>query len=149
MEQDLSEEQIERVLYDNVIGHMGCHANETTYVIPICYAYDGIYIYGRTYEGLKLQLLRKNPNVCFQIESIESMIRWKSVICWGIFEELTNNEKRNRAIDVLQNRIVAVVNSKDLLQSQYWPFSTPESKGIIFCIHLHKKTGRYSDSVNY
>lgn len=149
MEQDLGEEQIERVLYDNVIGHMGCHANETTYVIPICYAYDGIYIYGRTYEGLKLQLLRKNPNVCFQIESIESMIRWKSVICWGVFEELTDDEKRNRAIDVLQNRIVAVVNSKDLLQSKYWPFSTPDSKGIIFGIQLHKKTGRYSNSVNY
>lgn len=128
---------------------MGCHADEMTYVIPICYAYDGTYIYGRTYEGLKIRLLRKNPNVCFQVESIENMARWKSVIGWGVFEELADSEKRDKAVNVLKDRIGAVVESNDLLRSQYWPFFSPDAKGIIFRIHLHEKTGRCSDSVDY
>lgn len=144
MEQDLNETQIEHVLSHNVIGHLGCHADDMTYIIPICYAYHKGYIYGRTYEGQKIQMLRKNPHVCFQVENIESMVRWKSAICWGVFEELTGNEKRNQAIEVLQNRISAVIMSQELLTSQYWPFQAPEKKGIVFAIRISRKTGRSS-----
>lgn len=144
MEQDLSEEQIKHVLSHNIIGHLGCHAADITYIIPICYAYHEDSIYGRTYEGQKIQMLRTNPGVCFQVENIESMVRWKSVICWGVFEELTDSEQRNQAIHVLQNRIGAVVMDQKLLASQYWPFQAPEKKGIVFAIRLSKKTGRSS-----
>ena len=149
MEQDLNEQQIDQVLYNNIIGHLGCHADSMTYVIPICYAYDGTCIYGRTYEGLKIQLLRKELTVCFQVDNIVSMVKWKSVIGWGVFEELTDNHERERAIGILKDRIVAVVKNTDLLESRYWPFSTPDSEGIIFCIHLNKRTGRSSDTENH
>lgn len=147
MHEDLSEEQIEYVLKNELLGHIGCHADNITYVVPICYAYDGKCIYGRTYDGMKMKMVRENPNVCFQVEYIENMVKWKSVICWGEFEELTDIDKRNKAIRVLQDRILAVVESNALKQSPYWPFSISDLdnvKGIIFRIHLNKKTGRVS-----
>jgi nitroimidazol reductase NimA-like FMN-containing flavoprotein (pyridoxamine 5'-phosphate oxidase superfamily) len=149
MLEDLNDAQIEEILKGNLIGHMGCSANGVPYVIPICYAYSHGRIYGRTYEGKKLDMLRENANVCFQVENIENMLKWKSAICWGRFEELTDNDNRNEAVQVLQSRITAVIESDVLRQSLHWPFSITDqtsAKGIFFCIQVTKMTGRISNS---
>ncbi len=143
---NLSEEGIEQVLRDQLLGHIGCHANDMTYIVPICYAYHGNCIYGRTFEGMKLRMMRENPKVCFQAEHLESMGKWQSVICWGEFEELTDTNKRNKGIEILQNRVSAIMGDKNLRVSQHWPFSIydPDNfEGIIFCIHISEKTGKF------
>jgi len=66
---ELSQNEIEDLLHQQVIGRIGCHADDTTYVVPISYAYDGQYVYGHTREGMKLNLMRKNRNICFEIDS--------------------------------------------------------------------------------
>jgi uncharacterized protein len=76
----LENTQIEKVIADNIIGRLGCHAEGKTYVVPISYAYDDGFIYARTFEGLKISMMRKNPNVCFQIDEREDMAHWKSVV---------------------------------------------------------------------
>lgn len=45
---ELNSSQIENVLRGEVIGRIGCHANDTTYVVPVSYVYDGIYVYSHT-----------------------------------------------------------------------------------------------------
>ena len=52
MFQNLNEEQIESVISENIVCRLGCHADDKTYVVPVSYAYDGKYIYVRTFEGL-------------------------------------------------------------------------------------------------
>lgn len=69
----LESKQIEKVLNNNIVGRIGCHADGTTYVVPISYAYDGTYIYGRTMEGMKVNIMRKNPNVCFEVDDMKNM----------------------------------------------------------------------------
>jgi nitroimidazol reductase NimA-like FMN-containing flavoprotein (pyridoxamine 5'-phosphate oxidase superfamily) len=143
---NLSEEGIEHVLKYQLLGHIGCHANEMTYIVPICYAYDGNCIYGRTFEGMKLRMMRENPKVCFQVEHLESMGKWQSVICWGEFEELTDTNKCHKGIEILQNRVSAIMGDKNLRVSHHWPFSIydPDNfEGIIFCIHISEKTGKF------
>ena len=146
---DLSEERIEHVLKYQLLGHIGCHENDKTYIVPICYAYDENCIYARTYEGVKITMMRNNPRVCFQVEHLESMGNWQSVICWGQFEELTDANKRNKGIAVLQKRVSAIVDDKNLRASHHWPFSLEDSdgiEGIIFCIHISEKTGKFENS---
>ena len=92
----LSNEQIIDVVSNNFVGRLGCHADGKTYVVPISYAYNGDYIYARSFEGMKLAMMRKNPNVCFQVDKTESMSDWQSVIIWGTFEELTNKNEREK-----------------------------------------------------
>jgi len=145
---NLSEEGIEHVLKNQLLGHIGCHDNNKTYVVPICYAYDDHCIYGRTYEGFKITMMRNNPKVCFQVEHLESMGQWQSVICWGEFEELTDTHKRNKGIEVLQKRVSAFMVDKNLRVSRHWPFSidSDDIEGIIFCIHISEKTGKFEDT---
>ena len=146
---NLDKDEIEKVLSHQMIGRIGCYAFDKTYVIPISYAYDGESIYCHTYEGLKITMMRKNSRVCFEVDSMENMANWRSVIAWGDFEELINNEDRKIAIQNLYKRIIPEVPSKTLQFSPQWPFPPDDFenvKGIVFRIRLYDKTGRFEKS---
>ena len=135
------------MLNEQIFGRIACHANDLTYIVPTSYAYDGECLYGHTFEGLKVDLMRQNPKVCFQTDSMENMANWKSVIAWGDFKELTERSQRKAAIEKLINRKVTGVASKTLQLSPLWPFSSNENiddvEGVVYSICLTKKTGRF------
>ena len=141
----LSNKQIIDVVSNNVVGRLGCHANGKTYVVPISYAYDGDYIYARSFEGMKLTMMRENPKVCFQVDKMESMAGWESVIIWGTFEELTDPKEREKGLKILIARILPNVSSETVKYTPEWPFPTNDFAridGTVFRIHIKEITGR-------
>ncbi len=143
---ELSSDEIEEVLKIQLIGRLGLHADGTTYVVPISYAYDGESIYGHTWEGMKIDMMRKNPAVCFETDHLENMGNWKSVICWGEFKEITDEEGKKEAIQKLMERPLPQIVSDTVKISPTWPFAPDENKdveGILYKVELNKKTGRY------
>lgn len=145
MFETLNNGQIENVISENFVGRLGCHADDKTYVVPVSYAYDGKYIYVRSFEGLKINIMRKNPKVCFQVDSLKDMADWKSVIAWGTFQELTNEEDRKEGLKILISRILPTISSETMKLSPVWPFPTDDFtkiEGIVFRIQLTEKTGR-------
>jgi uncharacterized protein len=142
----LDTEEIEQVLMQQVVGRLGCHAHGITYVVPVSYAYDGRFIYGRSFEGLKINMMRTDPKVCFQVDIMNNMADWQSVIAWGIYEELKQPTERNEGLLKLMDRRLPLLSSETTHLSPVWPF-TPhdisEIKGIVFRILITKKTGRF------
>lgn len=144
----LNQEEIETVLHSQLVGRIGCHENDTTYVVPISYAYDGEYIYAHTHEGMKIDIMRKNPKVCFEVESMSNMSNWKTVICWGEFEEINQEIERHSVLEKLQDRILPAFPSATTKLSPIWPFPASyveidKITGVVFRIGLTKKTGRF------
>mgnify|MGYP001550774125 FL=1 len=141
----LSNKQIVDVISNNFVGRLGCHADGKTYVVPVSYAYDGDYIYLRSFEGMKLAMMRKNPKVCFQVDKMESMADWESVIIWGTFEELTNSKEREKGLKILLSRILPNVSTNMVKMTPEWPFPTNDFAridGIVYRIHIEEITGR-------
>lgn len=66
----LTETEIEQLLGQQVIGHLGCHYRGTTYVVPVNYVYRKGDIYAQSGPGKKLDMMRRNPKVCFQVVDI-------------------------------------------------------------------------------
>lgn len=148
----LDTEETERLIETQLIGRIGCHANDQTYIVPVSYAYDGNYIYGYTHEGKKIDMMRKNPNVCFEVDDTRNLANWQSVIAWGVFEELTDKKERKETLKKLHERVLPVVNSETMRISPMWPFSTDdldELKGIVYRILLTEKTGRFEKSSDH
>jgi uncharacterized protein len=143
---NLETSEIESILHSKILGRIGCHSDNTTYIVPISYAYDGEFIYALTGEGLKINIMRQNPEVCFEVEDIPDMGNWKSVICWGNYEELTEKEERIRALEILHDRQLPHVTSATTKLSSSWPFRPDHIEnipGVVFRIRISKKTGRY------
>jgi len=131
----LNKEEIEATINGQLVGRLGCHAEGKTYVVPISYAYDGTYLYCRTFEGMKIDMMRKNPKVCFQVDDTRNLSNWKSVICWGEFEELSEIKDRQQAIQQLLKRTLPSISSETMYLTSDWPFgpadrSELEIKGI-------------------
>jgi len=95
----LSDVQIEQVLHEQFVGRIGCYADGKIYVVPVTYVYDDAYIYAHSKEGLKVQMMRKSPQVCFQVDAMENMTNWRSVIVWGEYQELKRKRAKGRYED--------------------------------------------------
>jgi nitroimidazol reductase NimA-like FMN-containing flavoprotein (pyridoxamine 5'-phosphate oxidase superfamily) len=142
---ELTYNEMEELIHAETVMRIGCHADGVTYIIPISYAYDGDYFYCRATEGKKLEMLRKNPDVCVQLDDTKNLSNWKSVICWGKFEELKENAEKARAIELLSTRVLPILTSETMHLAAEWPF-TAESHdiaGVFFRIKIDKKTGRF------
>lgn len=145
----LNPDQVEELLKKQFIGRIGCHADDITYVVPISYAYDGIYIYSHTFEGMKIEMMRKNPKVCFEIDDTKNLANWQSVVAWGEFEELKDGKERDEALQKLNARVLPVITSETMHISPQWPFppqDTSAIKGVAYRIRLTEKTGRFEKS---
>jgi len=147
---ELSEIEIENLLKQQVTGRIACHAEGATYIVPVHYVYNGSYIYGQSAMGKKIAMMRKNPEVCFEVDEIESVFRWQSVIAWGRFEEITDADEKQQAMQGLIHRIMPLAdNPKD------HPFHgiTGDENDIgttidliVYKIKVSKKTGRFENS---
>ena len=143
---ELKSNQIEYLLQCQVVGRIGCYSENEVYVVPITYAYDSGYIYGHTREGKKIDMMRKNPKVCFQIDIVDNMSNWRSVISWGKFEELKDPKDREEAMRILLDRVSPIMTGETTVhhsmkdsQNKY----TEAMQGVVYRIELNKKTGRY------
>nr|WP_321230186.1 pyridoxamine 5'-phosphate oxidase family protein [uncultured Psychroserpens sp.] len=143
---DLNNKQIEHVLHSLIIGRIGCHADNRTYVVPVTYAYDGKYIYGHTKEGLKINIMRKNPMVCFEVDVIENMSNWRSVIAWGKFEELKTPEERIESLKILMDTVMPLMTGETTIShsmNDSHQKTIEAMKGVVYRIELTNKTGRF------
>ena len=142
----LNEQQMNNLLASQVVGRLACTDSEQPYLVPVTYAFDGNYIYGQTNEGLKLGLLRKNPNVCFEVDTMTNMANWQSVIVRGTFEELKEKDAEN-ARTILKNRVFPMMTSATIDGEQHEVESELDDsnrlKRVMYRISIAQKTGRF------
>ncbi len=129
--EELAEAEIEELLSSHFVARIGCHTDDLTYVVPIIYAYDGEAAYVLSVEGQKVQMMRANPRVCFEVDEYERG-SWRSVIAQGEFEELSGAEVE-RAVELLRARFPQRVAA---------PRRELSEQTVAFRIRLGERTGR-------
>jgi len=130
-----------------LVGRIGCHSDGITYVVPVNYIYDGSNIYSHAAKGMKIDLMRKNPEVCFEVDDIKETTNWQSAIVWGTFEEITAIDEQQNIMQKLSDRIMPTIIDDSIPPSH--GFADKESdvgtnnELIVYKIILSKKTGRF------
>ncbi|HUL02151.1 MAG TPA: pyridoxamine 5'-phosphate oxidase family protein [Gemmatimonadales bacterium] len=144
----LSDDAIERLLRSEVVGRIGCSIDGRAYVVPVTYAYDGHAIYGHSGEGMKVRMMRQNPVVCFEVDHMDDMVNWRSVIVWGRFEELRGTAAAH-AMGVLMDRLLPLTPSEtaalphDLQPSEVHRADVAGRPVVVYRIVVEEKTGRF------
>ena len=138
---DLNKGQIIDFLEQHVIGRLGCYAEGETYVVPINYVYRDNAIYGHSGNGKKINMMRINPKVCFQVDEILDTFRWKSVILQGNFSELAGEERQQ----VMQSIIHKIMPLTDRPSEEPSHGINPSEHDdiIVYKIELTAVSGRY------
>jgi uncharacterized protein len=150
MIEKLTEQEIEELLKDNVFGHLGCNDGLNTYVYPLNYLYDGKYITCHSQEGSKIQVMRKNNRVCFQVDEIKNHKNWKSVIVLGEFQEVHDAQEGSYAMKAFADRRLFLKESEStvLPRTNEQAANTPgsnDSDPVIFRILVDQKSGMFEN----
>ncbi len=141
--EDLSQEQMTNLLESEQVAHLGCHNKDEVYVVPITYAIDDGYIYMHSKNGKKIDIMRKNPSICIQVDNIKDYCHWKSIIAHGRFEELSDLEAA-RAMHILIRKTLRKQNHK--VSSLEFDYEALLEKSIIFRMRIEKLTGRFEQT---
>ncbi|MEO5563692.1 MAG: pyridoxamine 5'-phosphate oxidase family protein [Chitinophagaceae bacterium] len=144
----LSDDKVENLLLNNSLGRIGCSDGSRIYVVPVNYVYHENHILIHSVEGMKIQMMRSNPDVCFEVDEIKSFTNWESVIAWGKYQELTDSRERYNAMQLFVDRTLRLKISETaalpgLKEQRVHPRSPGNIKPIIYRIVLSEKTGRY------
>jgi uncharacterized protein len=133
---ELTAGEIEQVLRRQQFGRLGVAGDGRVYIFPISYGYDGAFIYAVSQLGLKVQLMRKNPEVCFEVEEIESPARWRTVMAHGTFEELWDEAERDHAF-------AQIADQGTLAPLSLAPYTGHMETLVVYRIRIAEKTGRF------
>lgn len=146
----MNKTQIDNLLKSEVVGRIGCYAEGKIYIVPITYVYDGESIFGHTTVGLKVDMMRANPNVCFEVDHIDNLANWQSVVVWGTYQELEGKEAED-SLQILVNRLHPFITSETSvprhgLDHPHAPVN-PHIQVVVFRINVFEATGKFEKQV--
>ena len=133
---DLAPEEIDQLLQHRRIGHLGTTGDGKVYITPVAYAYDAVYVYFVSHEGLKVQLLRRHPEACFEVSEIFSPVEWRSALLHGTYEEIGDPAERKRVIDLVVGEAQSPMPTS---VAQY----LERDEVVVYRMRIHERTGRY------
>jgi uncharacterized protein len=140
MSREMRDEEIDAFIRDQAVARIGCHAGEVTYVVPVAYAFHEGALYGFSHEGMKLDLMRRNPSVCVEIDQVEHLGSWRSVIAWGRFEELRGSDADAGAA-LAAARLGSLVSDPES-RRRLEQALRKEPVPVIYRIRITERTGR-------
>ncbi len=103
---------IEEIIHKAQVCRLALSENGRPYIVPLCFGYKNITLYFHTaLEGKKLDILRKNNNVCFEIDTDHELVKgkkacdcsmkYRSVIGFGKAELIEDIEPKRRALNII------------------------------------------------
>ncbi len=144
----LNQDQINNVLLSQVMGRLACTDGKSPYIIPVTYIFEGEYLYGQSNEGTKLEIMRKNPNVCVEVDIMANMQNWQCVLVFGTFEEL-KGDLSEQAREKLYSRIFTLMTSSTVHKFGHGDDAvvrideSDKVKQIMYRIKIDTVTGRF------
>lgn len=146
---DISE--LVKILSKNCVGTLSLSGGEYPYAVPLNFGFsenDGefkVYFHCAS-EGKKIELIKKNPKVCFEVHTMERITgegesacvyscAYESVIGLGCARELTSHdEKKEALIKIMEN-----------CTGREFDFNENQTRGVtVFEIAFSEVTGKRS-----
>ena len=135
---DLTPRECKRLLDNNGVGRIAYARKSVIDIEPIGYAHVGEWLFGRTSEGTKLQVLSHHPWVAFEVDEVDGPFSWRSVVIRGTFYRLYSDKSAielatyRRALRAIRKRSPGALSTADPV-----PF-----RSVLFGIHIDSMTGR-------
>jgi len=139
-------EEIEKILMQSQVCRLAMVDEDKPYMVPMNFGYsNGCLFFHCTREGRKIDLIKKNPNICFEVDEL---IRFKkaNLACeWGLeFKSVIGSGKAQFLEDSKEKK-----NALNIIMSQYSnrTFEYPDDmleKTIVIKVVIDEMTGKQS-----
>ncbi|MEO9341026.1 pyridoxamine 5'-phosphate oxidase family protein [Mesorhizobium sp. SB112] len=103
---EMTHDECSAVIAASRLARLACALDNQPYLVPIHYAFAAGVLYSFSMPGQKIDWMRNNSKVCIQIDQFGEPREWRSVLVYGVFEELPDRigwkHERDHAWSLLQ-----------------------------------------------
>jgi hypothetical protein len=107
--------EIESIIGKSQVCRLGLSEDGLAYIVPLCFGYkDNSLYFHSAKEGRKIEILKRNDQVCFefdidaQIHSGKTACAWgmkyRSIIGYGTASFIEDPEKKRKALDIIMSQ---------------------------------------------
>ncbi|MBT4873688.1 MAG: pyridoxamine 5'-phosphate oxidase family protein [Desulfobacula sp.] len=102
-------EKIEALIKDSIVCRLGINQDKTPYIVPLSFGYrDNTLYFHSGHKGNKLDLLRADPNVCFEFDRVTEVIEAQDPCSWNMMYQSIIGIGKVAFIDETENKIKAL-----------------------------------------
>jgi len=78
-------EVLHEIIRSSQVCRLGLSDGNVPYIVPLCFGYkDRTLYFHSAAEGKKIELIKKNPNVCFEFDHNVEVVRAEKPCSWGM-----------------------------------------------------------------
>ena len=138
---------IEDIILRSKVCKLAMCEQNMPYIVPLCFGFNNNTLYFHSApKGKKIEILKKNPNVCFEFEILTQVIKsakackwgmkYRSVIGFGKAGFIDDDDLKRQAFDIIMNQYAdgSFIYEEALLKST-----------VIIKVEIHSMTGKQSE----
>ena len=138
---------IEDIILRSKVCKLAMCEDNRPYIVPLCFGFKNNTLYFHSApKGKKIEILKKNPNVCFEFEIFTQIIKsakackwgmkYRSVIGFGKASFIDDNDLKRQAFDIIMSQYAdeSFIYEEALLKST-----------VIIKVEIHSMTGKQSE----
>jgi nitroimidazol reductase NimA-like FMN-containing flavoprotein (pyridoxamine 5'-phosphate oxidase superfamily) len=139
---ELDEREIVALLARHHVGRLAFTLHDRVDIEPISYVYEEGWIFCRTSEGSKLNVLARMPWVAFEVDEVHGPMNWESAVVHGTFYQLepegTESDKArfHRGLQAIRRLMPGAFDDTDPVAF----------RNVLFGIYIDRMSGRASSS---
>lgn len=139
---EMTRSECERILTRNHIGRVAFTFHDHVDLEPIHYVHARGWLHGRTAPGTKIAILRHHPWVAFEVDEVDGLFDWRSVVVHGAVYipdpegSPAEREAYAETLEYVRELVPAALGPADPSPDRYLPFR----------IHIDTISGRAAEA---
>jgi uncharacterized protein len=139
-------EDIENILRQSKVCRLAMVDGDKPYMVPMNFGYsDGCLFFHCAKQGRKIDLIKKNPNICFEVDELIRLKKASLACDWGIDFKSVIGSGKAQLLEDSKEKIQAL----NAIMSQYSgkAFEYPDEmlgKTLVIKVVIEEMTGKQS-----
>ena len=138
----LQPEECRHLLASQHVGRLAYAYKQRVDIEPLHYVADGDWIYLRTAAGTKVAMLEHQPWVALEVDEINALFDWRSVVVHGSVQRLDPTE----GPDAATRWEHAVATFRRLVPNAFADGDPTPQRDVMLRVHLSHMEGRCASS---
>lgn len=135
---DLDRDECLALIARHNVGRLGLSHKDRVEIVPIHYVHFDGWLYGRTAAGTKLELVVHNRWVAFEVDEVNALFDWQSVVIkGGLYLLRKDGSEHERAI---YDKGIELVRT--IIPEALTPDDPVPERALLFRVHVDEITGR-------
>lgn len=138
----LSRAECDALLQRNNVGRLAFTFHDRVDIEPVHYIYSDGWLHGRTSPGTKVATLLHHPWVAFEVDEVQGLFDWQSVIVHGAVHipDIDGSPSDRAAYSG------TLAHIRELVPEALHQDDPTPARQVLFRIHVDEVTGRASKS---